>query len=331
MSLSICIPTYNRGKSLVDCLNSLHLQTDKEFEVCISDNFSDENIQNLIQPFRNKLKIKFSKNNKNLGAAMNFLKVASMAQNEFIWFLGDDDLLIPSAIQDLKKIIKENKDCDFFWVNSSHLDSQFLEDFSKPFDTKFLPKNMKTLSNLKKDEKLNFFDLISNRIAFDYLLGVYVCVFKKDKWKNNLDIIDYEQIKDQRAWSNFDNTCFHIKIFCEGFNKSKAYFCSKPLSVNLHGIREWKNLYPLIEIVRIPEALDYYRSKGLNFFQYIREKNHALRNFFNYFAKIFIGGKDMGKNYINFRKHFLKNLIYPNSRLSIIYFILRKIKSTINS
>jgi hypothetical protein len=99
----------------------------------------------------------------------------------------------------------------------------------------------------------------------------------------------------------------------------------------LHGIREWKNLYPLIEIVRIPEALDYYRSKGLNFFQYIREKNHALRNFFNYFAKIFIGGKDMGKNYINFRKHFLKNLIYPNSWLSIIYFILRKIKSTINS
>ena len=114
MSLSICIPTYNRGKSLVNCLNSLNLQTDKEFEVCISDNCSDENIQNLIQPFKNRLKIKFSKNNKNLGAAMNFLKVASMAQNEFIWFLGDDDLLIPSAIHDLKNIIKNNNDCDFF-------------------------------------------------------------------------------------------------------------------------------------------------------------------------------------------------------------------------
>ena len=28
----------------------------------------------------------------------------------------------------------------------------------------------------------------------------------------------------------------------------------------MSGIREWSNLYPFIEIVRIPEALDYYRN-----------------------------------------------------------------------
>ena len=37
----------------------------------------------------------------------------------------------------------------------------------------------------------------------------------------------------------------------------------------------------------------------------------------------------MGRNYINFKKHFLSNLIYPNARLSIIYFVNRKIKSII--
>ena len=94
---------------------------------------------------------------------------------------------------------------------------------------------------------------------------------------------DYEKIKDKESWSNFENTCFHIKIFCKAFKNSTSYFYSKPLSVNLYGVREWSDIYPLVEIVRIPEALDYYRSKGLNYFQYIYEKNYSLRNFFNYF------------------------------------------------
>ena len=43
MLISICIPTYNRSQSLLNCLNSLCLQTNNSFEVCISDNCSDYN------------------------------------------------------------------------------------------------------------------------------------------------------------------------------------------------------------------------------------------------------------------------------------------------
>ena len=81
-----------------------------------------------------------------------------------------------------------------------------------------------------------------------------------------------------------------------------------------------------VEIVRLPEALDYYRSKGLNLWQYIYTKNYSLKNFFNYFFIILIGGKKRGLNYINFKNHFLKNLIYPNAWLSIFYFIARKLR-----
>ncbi len=326
MQISICIPTYNRSESLLNCLNSLCLQTNDNFEVCISDNCSDYDVEKLIEPFKKRLKLKYSKNEKNLGAALNFLKVASMAENDFIWFLGDDDLLMPNAINDLNDIIKKNKDCDFFWVNSNHLSSEYLKKFKKPFDTKHLPEKMETLSALEKDEKLMFFDLIKHRVAFDYLLGVFVCVFKREGWANNLHVINYDLIKDKKSWSNFENTCFHIKIFCEAFKNSKSYFCAKPLTVNLSGIREWSNIYPLVEIVRIPEALDYYRKKGLNFFQYIYEKNYSLRNFFNYFFNIMIHGEKMGYNYVDLKKHFFKNLIYPNSWLSIIYFLIRKLK-----
>ena len=72
-------------------------------------------------------------------------------------------------------------------------------------------------------------------------------------------------MKTPGTWSTFDNTCFFIKIFCSAFKNSKAFICAKPLSVNLSGVREWSNLYPFVEIVRLPEALDYYRSQGMNF------------------------------------------------------------------
>ena len=329
MLISICIPTYNRPESLLNCLNSLSLQSKKNFEVCISDNCSKKNIARLIQPFKKKLKIRYNRNSRNLGFALNLLKVSKMAKGDFIWFLGDDDLIIKNGIEKLHNIIKKNTKCDFFWVNSFYLNKDFLENFSYPFNTKNLPKKMRQHSPLTKSRKLKFFDLIDKKISFDYLLGIFVCVFRREKWLKNLHVIDKELIKDTRVWSNFENTCFFIKIFCSAFSKSNAYFCAKPLSVSLHGIREWGNLYPFVEIVRIPEALDYYRSKGLSLSSYIFNKNYALRNFFNYFIKIFIFGDKMGRNYINFKKHFLSNLIYPNAWLSIIYFVNRKIKSII--
>ena len=330
MLISICIPTYNRPDELKNCLNSLSLQTNLKFEVCISDNCSKTNVASIVEPYRNKLNIKFSKNDENLGAALNFLKAASMATNEFIWFLGDDDLLIPNAVEDLTNLINQNKDCDFFWINSFHLNANFLKKFKKPFDTHNLPKKMMTLSNKRKSEKMMFFDLIRHSISFDYLLAAYTSVFKRKGWAENQGIINKQLIKDKNPWSNFDNTCFHIKIFCEAFNNSKVYFYSTALSVNLHGIREWKDIYPMIEIIRIPEALDYYRSKGMSFFQYIYEKNYSLRNFFNYYLKVMINSEKNGYKFANYKKQFLKNLIYPNSWLSILYFLVRKLKNILN-
>ena len=37
-----------------------------------------------------------------------------MSESDFIWFLGDDDLLIPTAIEEIIKLIDLNPECDFF-------------------------------------------------------------------------------------------------------------------------------------------------------------------------------------------------------------------------
>ena len=116
MLLSICIPTYNRPENLKNCLDSIAKQVCTDFEVCISDNASKANIGKIIQPFKKKFKIRFKRNKKNLGFAMNVLNVSLMARGKFIWFLGDDDLLTKNSLSFLTKLIKKNKKINFFWI-----------------------------------------------------------------------------------------------------------------------------------------------------------------------------------------------------------------------
>ena len=304
MKLSICIPTYNRKDKLPNCLNSIYVaskNTKLDFDVCISDNGSDYDINKIIKNFDEKLNIKLNKNETNLGYVPNLLKVISISKSEFVWAIGDDDLLMPDSLTKLEKLFNENLDVDFFFVNSFSLDYKYLENFEKPFDTKNLPEKMEIkLGTRKKSQKLNFWDLIDYKISFDFLIGNFLNIFKRDMWDENIKCLDKNLIADKRTWSNFDNTCGPLKIYANAFKNSKAYFCAEGLTINCYGVREWGDLYPFVEIIRLPEILDYYRKHGLSFKSYIINKNYALRNFSNYLLKIIIRGKKGGLHYINF-------------------------------
>ena len=65
--------------------------------------------------------------------------------------------------------------------------------------------------------------------------------------------------------------------------------------------------------------------------QSVYTKNYAMRNFFNFFFKILIKGEKAGLHYINFRKHFLKNLVYPYAWLSVFFFAFRTVKKMIKN
>ena len=118
MKLSICIPTFNRKNKLINCLNSIYLaslNSKLDFEVCISDNGSSYDIYNLIKQFENKLKLKINKNKFNIGYMPNLLKVISISKSDFVWAMGDDDLLMPQALKRVDELFKSNPDVDFFF------------------------------------------------------------------------------------------------------------------------------------------------------------------------------------------------------------------------
>ena len=127
--LSICIPTYNREKYLKGAIESVLSQADENnsglIEICISDNCSKDNTGKIVKKFAKtalSVPIRYSKNSKNLGADMNFLKVVKMAKGEYCWFLSSDDELEKGAINKAIKKIIENKKIEIFILNGTTYD-----------------------------------------------------------------------------------------------------------------------------------------------------------------------------------------------------------------
>lgn len=329
--LSICIPTYNRPGHLENCLESILISKQNcknfKFEVCISDNGSKYNIPQIVRKYSKKMSIKFNRFNRNKGITVNFLKAVSLASGEFVWTIGNDDLLLPSTLRKIKNLLITYKDVDYFFINSYNLNFSYLEKFKHPFSTYNLPKNMHPFSKLRNSKVLNFWELIDPDVSFDFLLGMFLSLFRKKKWDENVKYLNMKNARDKRWMSTPDNTYFNTIIFANAFKNSKAYFQSEPLSVNLAGVREWGTMYIFITIIRIPGILDYYRSRGLSFFRYYYCKNFALSNFFYCMAKILLSKNIGGLKYFNFWQHFFKNLIFINVYLSFFTYFFIKTKN----
>ncbi|MDF1827360.1 MAG: glycosyltransferase family 2 protein [Legionellaceae bacterium] len=333
MKLSICIPTYNRAAHLVNCLKSINIAASsvsenilKNIEICISDNGSLDSTQDVASQANMILPVTYHRNTENIGIPRNFLKVIEIARGEFIWLLGDDDLLLPDSFSRLFELFYKYSKVDFFYVNASHLSTEYVLSFPQPFDTSSLPI-MKPFSDRANSGEMNFLELIDPNVSFDFLGGMFLSVFKRENWVRHCLQLDSLALLSGETFSHFDNTFPHIKIFSKAFAESRAYFNAKPLVVCLSGAREWAPMYPFVRSIRLIEALKLYREAGLSFYQYIKCRNFALQNFIPDLITIFLNRKNSGLHFLKLKRHVLSNCIYPNVYFSPFLYVMKRTKS----
>ncbi|MEW6558182.1 MAG: glycosyltransferase family 2 protein [Elusimicrobiota bacterium] len=99
--LSICIPTYNRSKFLVECLESV-LESAKGYEnkleIIISDNASNDETTNVAAKYVEKFSfIYYSRNVENV-IDENFFIAARLAKGKYVWIFADDDKMEKNAV-----------------------------------------------------------------------------------------------------------------------------------------------------------------------------------------------------------------------------------------
>ena len=108
---SVCIPQYNRTSFLIAACKVLAEQTFKDFEVCISDDQSnDGREQELIDYLQNSgLSFIYKRQDKNLRYDGNIRGSIALAQGKYCFLHGNDDCLKSSnTLEEIYKQIQKN-------------------------------------------------------------------------------------------------------------------------------------------------------------------------------------------------------------------------------
>ncbi|EHC09112.1 glycosyltransferase family 2 protein [Fischerella thermalis] len=145
--VSIITPTYNRPDYLKQALKSAISQTYQNIEIIVSDNCSPENPQAIVESF-NDPRIRFSRNETNLGMLPNTIKAFKMARGKYVAALLDDDLWEEDFLAKLVPPLEANPNlvlafCDHYVINADGtIDYELTEHCSQLFKRAELPEGI---------------------------------------------------------------------------------------------------------------------------------------------------------------------------------------------
>lgn len=102
--ITVGFPVYNGEKFIKEAIDSILNQTFKNFELIISDNASTDNTELICRDYAAQdPRIRYYRNEKNLGAAKNYNRVFELSESEFFKWANHDDI---HDIQFLEKCLK---------------------------------------------------------------------------------------------------------------------------------------------------------------------------------------------------------------------------------
>lgn len=134
-SLSICIPTYNGYEKLRHTLTELVSRVDSSrVQICVSDNGSTDKTGDFVLELqKNHDNLKYFRYESNQGICTNFYNAMYIADGNYCWLMGDDDLPIFEEIDNIVAF-SEQKNPDVFFVNSMKEKRNYVDEESTLID-----------------------------------------------------------------------------------------------------------------------------------------------------------------------------------------------------
>jgi len=147
--VSICLPTFNSGRFLRTCLDSIVSQTYSNMEVIISDNASTDSTVDIIQEYVNQYGFKLNQNPKNLGMGGNFNRLISLVRGKYIAIYHADDVYDKSIVEASVKFLNDNESVGLVGTMGSVVNSEgtYLYDFQLHEEIRRMNKTIYTFDD----------------------------------------------------------------------------------------------------------------------------------------------------------------------------------------
>src|SRR5215831_7640198 len=95
-SVSVVIPTFNRGCLVVRAIQSVLNQTYQDYEIIVVDDGSTDNTREKLRPYLGHIQYYYQENR---GASSAQNEGIQLAKGEWISILGSDDTWLPNKLQ----------------------------------------------------------------------------------------------------------------------------------------------------------------------------------------------------------------------------------------
>lgn len=123
LKFSVMIPVYNMGKTIQETIESVLNQTYKNFEIIVQDNDSNDNTAGIVKSFSDS-RIKYFKNDANIGYAKNLIAGKKNCQGDILYFLAADDILSKNALLETSEAFLLDDDIGavtrpYFWFQEN--------------------------------------------------------------------------------------------------------------------------------------------------------------------------------------------------------------------
>lgn len=192
MKLTICIPTHHgRGPYLRDLFDSILDQISEaevgKLEICISDNASEDGTSELIQEYRatSPIPIKYFRFDQDMRGVRNFVNVVEMAEAEYCWLMGSDDVIPHDGIRTVLHALEQHPGIPAITVNKLNFDKEIRSTLGPDHDL-VLPKDP------ARSRRLESFEEIASNLAIAYTY-MSAHIFRREAWLEEVSTfgIDY--------------------------------------------------------------------------------------------------------------------------------------------
>lgn len=203
--VTICIPTYNGEIFVKEAIASALWQTYSNIEIILSDDNSSDRTVEIAKSLKQKTSFDFSiVEHSQYGLAHNWNFCISQAKGKYIKFLFQDDILEPTAIEEMVNLAEQDEEIGLVFsprrIFSNTGDTNYDSNFLMLHEAKDVHKAWSTLKLIQSGQQLlldpNILDNPINKIGEPSTVLIRKDVFEKVGLFNS----EFCQIVDLEMW-----------------------------------------------------------------------------------------------------------------------------------
>lgn len=255
--LSICVSTYNRAAWLRVTLPLLLAEAEPyrdKIEFLIVDNASTDDTERVVPKIAGNADwITYARNSINVGMLGNLAVTAQQTKGDFVWIMGDDDLVKPGTVTAIINALEAHPRTELVYINYAYTH------FNTPSDLHDVPGLIASATPIAPETKSGFSEEIRLFAARNenFFTAIYACVFRRDH-----ALAAYNQFTADPPFSTLASCIPTTKYVLEHMLDRPGYWIgSQQIVVNMNV--SWMRYAPVWHLERLPEVYNLAEEMGV--------------------------------------------------------------------